>query len=128
EITGQDFTAKDFRTWAGTVLAATALKEFEAVDSQARRKKNIAQAVESVAKKLGNTRAVCKKCYIHPVVLDSYLDGSMLETLAQRARKLDKGVGKLRPEEAAVLVLLQRRLAGEAKRRRNGSTPKRRAA
>jgi DNA topoisomerase-1 len=118
ETTGQEFTAKDFRTWAGTVLAAAALKEFEVVDSKARMKKNIVRAIESVAKKLGNTRAVCKKCYIHPAVLDSYLEGSLLDTLAQRARKLDKRLGKLRPEEAAVLVLLQRRLAGEARRRR----------
>ena len=118
EITGQDFTAKDFRTWAGTVLAARALQEFEAVDSQAKMKKNIVQAIESVAKKLGNTRAVCKKCYIHPAVFDSYLDGSMLETLGQRAKKLDKHLGRLRPEEAAVLVLLQTRLAGEAKQQR----------
>ena len=115
-ITGQDFTAKDFRTWAGTVLAARALQEFEAVDSQAKLKKNIVTAIESVAGRLGNTRAVCRKCYIHPAVLDSYLDGSLIETLGQRARKLDKQLGKLRPEEAAVLVLLQRRLAREAKR------------
>lgn len=122
EITGQEFTAKDFRTWAGTVLAATALKEFEVVDSKARMKKNVVQAIESVAKKLGNTRTVCKKCYIHPAVLDAYVDGSFLDTIGQRARKLDKRLGTLRPEEAAVLVLLQRRLAGEAKRRRTSST------
>jgi len=117
EIAGQEFTAKDFRTWAGTVLAARALQAFERVDSQAKMKKNIVQAIESVAKKLGNTRAVCKKCYIHPAVLDSYLDGSMLETIGQRARKLDRRLGKLPPEEAAVLVLLQSRLAVEAKPR-----------
>jgi DNA topoisomerase-1 len=127
EITGQEFTAKDFRTWAGTVLAARALQEFEAVDSQAKMKKNIVQAIESVAKRLGNTRAVCKKCYIHPAVIDSYLDGSMLETLGQRARKLDKSLNKLRPEEAAVLVLLQTRLGREAKQQRR-SNGKRRAA
>jgi DNA topoisomerase-1 len=131
EITGQEFTAKDFRTWAGTVLAAVALREFEVVDSKARMKKNIVGAVETVSKKLGNTRAVCKKCYIHPAVLDSYLDGSLIDTLGQRARKLDKRLGKLRPEEAAVLVLLQRRLAGEAKRRAihgGGRRPGRRRA
>jgi DNA topoisomerase I len=126
EIAGQEFTAKDFRTWAGTVLAARALQAFEAVDSKARMKKNIVQAIEAVAKKLGNTRAVCKKCYIHPAVLDSYLDGSLLQTLGQRARKLDKHLGRLRPEEAAVLVLLQKRLADEAKRA--AKPAKRRAA
>ena len=118
DVTGQEFTAKDFRTWAGTVLAAHALREFESVDSKAKLKKNIVQAIESVAKKLGNTRAVCKKCYIHPAVFDSYLDGSMLETLGQRARKMDKRLGRLRPEETAGLVLLQTKLAGEAKQQR----------
>ncbi len=111
EITGQDFTAKDFRTWAGTVLAAQALKEFEKFDSKAQAKKNIVRAIESVATKLGNTRAVCKKCYIHPAVLDSYMDGELTETLRQRAAKMEKHLAELDPEEAAVLVLLQRRLA-----------------
>jgi DNA topoisomerase-1 len=124
-ITGQDFTAKDFRTWAGTVLAARALQEFEAVDSEAKLKKNIVRAIESVAGRLGNTSAVCRKCYIHPAVLDSYLDGSLLDTLGRRARKLDKHLGKLPPEEAAVLVLLQGRLAREAKR---SGRPRTRAA
>ena len=124
EITGQEFTAKDFRTWAGTVLAARALQEFEAVDSQAKLKKNIVEAIESVAKRLGNTRAVCRKCYIHPAVLDSYMDGTMLDALRQRARNLDKTLGKLLPEEAAVLVLLQRRLADDAKRLRHPSKAK----
>ena len=126
EITGEDFTAKDFRTWAGTVLAARALQEFEAVDSQARMKKNIVQAIESVAQKLGNTRAVCKKCYIHPAVFDTYLDGTMLQTLGQRARKMDKHLSRLRPEEAAVLVLLQKRLASDAKQQ--GRKPRKRKA
>ena len=126
DITGQEFTAKDFRTWAGTVLAARALQEFESVDSKARMKKNIVQAIESVAKRLGNTRAVCKKCYIHPAVIESYLDGSMLETLGQRAKKLDKSLARLRPEEAAVLVLLQTRLAREAKP--PGRSPRKRRA
>lgn len=120
EITGQNFTAKDFRTWAGTVLAANALKEFEKFDSKAQAKKNIVRAIESVAKKLGNTRAVCKKCYIHPAVLDSYMDGELTETLRQRAEKLGKHLSDLDPEEAAVLVLLQRRLAAKPKRRRAG--------
>ena len=112
---GQDFTAKDFRTWAGTVLAAQALREFERVDSQAAAKKNIVRAVESVAKKLGNTRAVCRKCYIHPGVIDSYMDGELLDTLSGEAAKMIKRVSGLKPEEAAVVVLLQKRL--EAQRR-----------
>ena len=115
EITGQDFTAKDFRTWAGTVLAARALQEFQSVDSQAQAKKNIIRAIESVAKKLGNTRAVCRKCYVHPAVIDSYLDGSLLDTLGDRVAKMIKPLHHLDPEEAAVLVLLQKRLKSEAK-------------
>ncbi len=115
EVTGSDFTAKDFRTWAGTVLAAQALREFEKFDSQAQAKRNVVSAIEQVAKRLGNTRAVCKKCYIHPAVLDSYVDGQLTRTLAKRAMKMEKSLSKLPPEEAAVLVLLQRRLnAGKA--------------
>ena len=109
DITGEDFTSKDFRTWAGTVLAAQLLRDFEDVDSQARAKKNVVDAIEQVAKQLGNTRAVCRKCYVHPAVIDAYLDGSMLKTMAQRARTT-KAVGKMTAAEAAVLGLLQRKL------------------
>jgi DNA topoisomerase-1 len=109
EITGEEFTSKDFRTWAGTVLAAQLLRECERVDSEARAKKNVVAAIEEVAKQLGNTRAVCRKCYVHPAVIDSYLDGTMMKTVAQRARAA-KAVGKLTAAETAVLGLLQRRL------------------
>ena len=94
EITGEDFTAKDFRTWAGTVLAAQLLRDFAGFDSEAQAKKNIVRAIEAVAKRLGNTKAVCRKCYIHPAVLDSYLDGSMLATVAQRARRVAQSAGR----------------------------------
>jgi len=111
EIAGDEFTAKDFRTWAGTVLAAMALRELEAFDSQAQAKKNVVKAVESVAKKLGNTKAVCRKCYIHPAVLESYVEGSLIETLKRKTEaKLTQGVKSLKPEEAMVLTLLQQRL------------------
>ena len=109
-VTGQDYTSKDFRTWAGTVLAAQMLKEFEACKSDAQAKKNIVAAVESVAKRLGNTKAVCRKCYIHPAIFDAYLDGSMLKTVAQRARRA-RSANALSEGETAVLGLLQRRLA-----------------
>ncbi len=118
EITGEDFTAKDFRTWNGTVLAAKALQEVATFDSQAQAKKNVVRAVEEVAKRLGNTRTVCRKCYIHPAVIDAYMDGSLLETLAQRARAEMKRLGALRPEEAAVLAFLQERLRREGKPRK----------
>ena len=115
QITGKDFTAKDFRTWAGTVLAATALQEIEKFDTAAQAKKNVVRAVEAVASKLGNTKAVCRKCYIHPEILNAYMEGSLIDSLARRAATMAKSIAKLRPEEAAVLTLLQSRLAAVKK-------------
>ena len=120
EISGQDFTAKDFRTWAGTVAAAWALEEFEEFDSEAQAKRNIVQAIEKVAATLGNTPAVCRKCYVHPTILDAYMEGSMLGALRRRAGKMAESLGGLEPEEAAVLALLQHRLSLEAKARARG--------
>jgi len=111
DVTGQDFTSKDFRTWAGTVLAAKLLRDYEKVDSEARAKKNVVKAIEQVAKRLGNTRAVCRKAYVHPAVIDAYLDGSMMRTAAQRAARTARAVGRMTESEAVVLGLLQRRLA-----------------
>jgi DNA topoisomerase-1 len=123
EITGEDFTAKDFRTWAGTVLAATALREFEAWDSKAQAKRNVVRAIESVAKRLGNTKAVCKKCYIHPAVLNTYLDGSLLDTIRHRINKeMTESLSELSPEEVAVLVFLQYRMKEEAHQRNERSS------
>jgi len=114
DITGEEYTAKDFRTWSGTVLAALALQEFEKVDSEAQAKKNVVRAIESVAEKLGNTPSVCRKCYVHPAVLDAYMDGTMLEGLRALAEeKLVEDLHALQPEEAAVLAMLQGRLAQE---------------
>jgi DNA topoisomerase-1 len=122
EASGEDFTAKDFRTWAGTVLAARALQELEAFDSQAQAKKNLVRAIEEVAGILGNTTSVCRKCYVHPAVIDAYLDGSMLENLRRRAEdELRESVKALRPEEAAVLALLQQRLRREADDQKKGA-------
>ncbi len=129
-ITGQDYTAKDFRTWAGTLLAALALKEFEKFDSQAQAKKNLVRAIESVASRLGNTPTICRKCYIHPAIMESYLEGSMLDAVQRRAEEgLAEHVHELNPEEAAVLALLQQRLlrpqskAAKAKRARVSRAP-----
>ncbi len=114
EISGEEFTAKDFRTWAGTVLATMALQAFEAFDSQAQAKRNIIEAIESVSRKLGNTPSVCRKCYVHPAIIDCYSSGTMLETLQQRAeQELSDSLHELKPEEAAVLGLLRQRLAEE---------------
>lgn len=114
EISGHDFTAKDFRTWAGTVLAAMALRGFAESETKAQAKKNVVAAIESVSKRLGNTPAVCKKCYVHPHILDSYLDGTLGETLKQRARQLSE-TEDLKREESAVLKLLKHRLTLEQK-------------
>ena len=121
EISGQDFTAKDFRTWAGTIAAAWALQEFEEFDSEAQAKRNVVAAIERVAKRLGNTPAVCRKCYVHPEILDAYMDGTMVRALRRGAKAAAKDWRGLDPQEAAVLALLQRRLAREARRRRSAA-------
>jgi DNA topoisomerase-1 len=124
EIAGEPFTAKDFRTWAGTVLAARALREFEDFDSQAAAKRNIVQAIERVAASLGNTKSVCRKCYVHPEIIDAYLDRSLTQTLKARTEQRLRGsLNKLPAEEAAVLALLQQRLESEMneKPRRRGN-------
>lgn len=112
EISGREITAKDFRTWAGTVLAALALQEFELFDSGAKAKKNVRDAIENVAARLGNTPTICRKCYIHPEILNCYLEGALTEGVKQEVEaELRDELGSLKPEEAAVLALLQRRLA-----------------
>jgi DNA topoisomerase I len=77
EITGKDFTAKDFRTWAGTVLGALALNKLQSFNSAAQAKRNLRGAIEKVAGKLGDTPTICRKCYVHPEVLNSYMDGNL---------------------------------------------------
>jgi len=114
EITGEEFTAKDFRTWSGTVLAAWALSELEAFDSEAQAKKNVVRAVEAVAEQLGNTPAISRKSYVHPSVIDAYLDGDVVRAARRRAeQRLSESLQDLEPEEAAVLALLRKRLADE---------------
>lgn len=111
EIAGEEFSAKDFRTWAGTVLAALALRQFERFTTKAEAKRNLVAAIERVAERLGNTPAVCRKCYIHPVVLDSYLAGSTVQVLLDRAEDaLAHGLAKLSGVEGAVLAFLQTQL------------------
>jgi DNA topoisomerase I len=112
EITGEEFTAKDFRTWAGTVLTAMALSAQGPVENKSQAKENIKVAIAAVAKILGNTPTICRKCYVHPVVLDSYLDGDMIEGLKQKTEEaLSENLEDLRAEEAAVMSFLQARLA-----------------
>ena len=106
EITGEDFTAKDFRTWAGTVLAAIALSAAGEFETKKQAKANIKNAIEAVAKILGNTSAICRQCYIHPIVLETYLNGNSLDGLKQGTEK--------ELAQAAVLKLLQAGLSEKA--------------
>jgi DNA topoisomerase-1 len=115
DITGSDVTAKDFRTWAGTVLAALALDEFEEFDSEAAGKRNIRAAIEKVAARLGNTPTICRKCYIHPEILNSYIDRSLRGEIGEEIKRELTHEENLKPEEAAVLALLGRRIASESK-------------
>ena len=111
EISGQYFTAKDFRTWAGTVLATMMLQQFEAFESATQAKKNVVEAIKAVAARLGNTPSVCRKCYVHPAVLDCYMSGSMGKSVRQCVEDELKEWGgsaeELRREEVAMMKLLQ---------------------
>ena len=114
EITGEDITAKDFRTWAGTQLAAEALRGFRHLDSESKRKNAIVRAVEKVARHLGNTPAICRRCYIHPAIFDGYIDGTLLEALAAKTTTyLKENIEKMSAEEAAVTAFLRLRLEHE---------------
>ena len=129
EITGEHFTAKDFRTWAGSVLASELLSQFEPFTTATQAKKNVVQAITAVAAQLGNTPSVCRKCYVHPAVLEAYLSGHMpseakaqVEDIKQEIKdvkqKLDEEIAgheaALRHEEQALVTLLQQRLLVES--------------
>jgi DNA topoisomerase-1 len=115
EITGEDFSAKDFRTWAGTVLTAIALKAQEKFENQTQAKANIKTAISAVAKILGNTPAICRKCYVHPAVLENYLDQKSIDGLKQTTEDaLEKEDVDLRSSETAVLKFLESRLTKRA--------------
>ena len=117
EVTGRDVTAKDFRTWAGTMLAARALREMGPAPSQRQANRNVLAAIDGTAESLGNTRSVCRKYYIHPVLLDAYLDGSVLPPMTPDAawhERRPQGP-TLRQHEAEVLAFLRARL-GRAER------------
>ncbi|MBE2286586.1 MAG: DNA topoisomerase IB [Prosthecobacter sp.] len=125
EIAGSDFSAKDFRTWAGTVMAASALRELGGCQSARQAKRNIIQVVERVSRALGNTPAICRRCYVHPAVLDGYLAGRSIDALCgSNARNLRKVVHKLRTEELDVMQQLRTQLR-RAKVHRPATRPKR---
>lgn len=113
-ITGEDYTAKDFRTWAGTVLAALTLARFHPFDTQAEAKKYIVQAIAYVAGRLGNTPSICRKCYVHPDVISAYLSGVIVGQFNERTGKNLQGeLPALSAEERNVLALLQHCLLKE---------------
>lgn len=116
EITGGEFTAKDFRTWTGTVLAALALREYAEYDGEAQisetmAKKNVIAAIDRVSKSLGNTPAICRKCYVHPEVVSAYMDGSLIKQINREINiTLARKYEHLTPEEILVLAFLKKRL------------------
>ncbi|HLY42452.1 MAG TPA: hypothetical protein VKR52_14655 [Terracidiphilus sp.] len=109
-ISNEPFTAKDFRTWAGSVAACAMLREVAAFESQKQAKKNVVLAVASVAEMLGNTPAVCRKCYVHPAVVDCYMCGEIVKVFAgRRKHSPSRDPHALNREELDFLHLLERR-------------------
>jgi DNA topoisomerase-1 len=116
-VTGRDITAKDFRTWAGTMLVAEALRAMGPAATRREAEKNIVSAVDVTAKRLGNTRSVCRKYYIHPSLLTAYLDGDVLPPLPERKWSNRKTHGPiLRQHEMDVLGFIKARLKHDASR------------
>jgi DNA topoisomerase-1 len=114
EITGEEFSAKDFRTWGGTVLAAIALNHLGAFETKTQAKANIKNAVTAVSKVLGNTPAICRKCYVHPAVFETYLSGDAIEGLKQKtAEALESDAIDLSSDEKAILKFLKGRLTAK---------------
>jgi DNA topoisomerase-1 len=111
EVAGAEFTAKDFRTWAGTVLAAGALRGEVGGTSKAARTQFVSSAIGSVAQRLGNTKAVCRRCYVHPAVLEAFFDGQTIATVTRATSTARADRHALSVDERAVVRLLQRRLA-----------------
>jgi DNA topoisomerase-1 len=106
EVTGDDFTAKDFRTWAGTVLAARALQDLTSTPTRRPSDRDVKRAIERVAARLGNTPSVCRKCYVHPNVITAYLDGTLSAAMGKHVTATRRST--LRADEAAVMTLLRR--------------------
>jgi DNA topoisomerase I len=110
-------TAKDFRTWAGTVLAWRALRALGDASTDREKQRNVAAAIRSAADNLGNTAAVARQAYVHPAVVDAYLDGRIRAALVEAAEDADDPPGATGPdEERAVIALLRTRLGDDAAR------------
>jgi DNA topoisomerase-1 len=107
EISGQDFSAKDFRTWAGTIQAVEVLRELGPMETEREAKTAILQAIDRVAERLNNTRAVCRKYYVHPAVFQTYQAGTMLKALGNgNGTAAAAAAAALTAEEKAVVRLL----------------------
>ena len=115
EISGEEFSAKDFRTWGGTVLAAEALVGRGEFTTQTEAKSNIVQAIKDVAEQLNNTPAVCRSSYVHPEVIEAYVDGSLLGIWQEAEKSVKEWIEGLRREEAILLVVLKNRLQEKAR-------------
>jgi len=113
-ITGEDFTAKDFRTWAGSVSALYAFKEAGEFNSLSECRKKIVSVLDEVALNLGNTRTVCKKYYVHPTVIKSYEEGRIFRYIAGLDDKRDINAAELNTAEKALLQLLENEKLAEA--------------
>lgn len=107
EISGDDFTAKDFRTWHGSVCACTELGKLQPCTSKAEAKREINAIIEQVAKNLGNTKAVSRKAYVHPQIIESYSDGLLLSVLDKVNKKPAKKLQALKSEEIQLMHFLQ---------------------
>jgi DNA topoisomerase-1 len=108
-ITAPEFSAKDFRTWGATLLAATELAEIGVAETKTQTNKNIVRAVKSVAEHLGNTPAVCRSSYIHPTVIQAYEQGITLDGFRpRRKRAIERLAPEYSIEEAALIKLLKK--------------------
>ena len=112
EITGEHYTAKDFRTWAGSVMACCRLGALAPFASETEAKKNVVQAIAQVAARLGNTASVCRKCYVHPAILEAYLEGRIAEL--GNKRTATRQMQALEADERMFVRLLQRRQCSAA--------------
>ncbi|GAC1399869.1 MAG: DNA topoisomerase IB [Ktedonobacteraceae bacterium] len=110
QITEQEFTAKDFRTWAGTVIATCALQDLGEYETQTQAKKNVVRAIETASKHLGNTPTICRKSYVHPEIIDAYLNGSLLKALKKDDEQaVIEVLHGLHPEEISVLAFFEQK-------------------
>ncbi|MGA9243878.1 MAG: DNA topoisomerase IB [Silvibacterium sp.] len=111
ELSKEDFTAKDFRTWAGTVLTCLMLRDREAFESATEAKRNVVEVIKGVAKRLGNTPTVCRKCYVHPAVLDCYFAGALIPVASKRTENLNADSSEqIQTEETGLLHLLRQQM------------------